>query len=478
MRCLSRFWPLLLALTAPRLLVAAAAPLSPDEAYYWVWSRALAPGYLDHPPMVALWIRLGTLLGGTTPLGVRLLAPLAALLGSWLLADSARLFSGGDRRAGWFAAVLVNATLLFGIGAVTITPDIPLLFFWAATLWGCARLAASGKARWFYAIGIFAGLALLSKYTAAFLGLGLAIWLFWCPAMRRWLGTPHPWAAGAIAILMFSPVLWWNAGHGWASVHRQGGRIGDFHPQARYLIELVLGQLALATPVVAVVLAVALWGAARAALRTRAAAWTLIVATTLPAALVFLQHALGDRVQGNWPAILYPGAVLAAALAPVWRQRRWVRHGIQLGYGMMLIACAHAASLRPALSPRLDPVIRLLDGWSDFAAAAASHPAAFIAAEEYGLASELAFGQSRLPVLGLDRRWSLFDLPAMAVGDQTGIFIVGRRHGGGVAPAGWATVRPLGTLTRGHGKIPAEVYDVYAVSGYQGGAPLPQLPGP
>src|SRR5579862_2769325 len=44
-------------LTGLRLLLAARFPLAPDEAYYWVWSRALAPGYFDHPPMIALWIR-------------------------------------------------------------------------------------------------------------------------------------------------------------------------------------------------------------------------------------------------------------------------------------------------------------------------------------------------------------------------------------------------------------------------------------
>ncbi|HEY0422416.1 MAG TPA: hypothetical protein VGC82_03740, partial [Rhodopila sp.] len=40
--------------TLIRLVMAAIVPLAPDEAYYWIWSRALAPGYLDHPPMVAL----------------------------------------------------------------------------------------------------------------------------------------------------------------------------------------------------------------------------------------------------------------------------------------------------------------------------------------------------------------------------------------------------------------------------------------
>src|SRR5664279_3412169 len=62
-------------LTAVRLTLSAWMPLAPDEAYYWIWSRALAPGYLDHPPMVALWIRAGTAVAGDGPLGVRLLGP-------------------------------------------------------------------------------------------------------------------------------------------------------------------------------------------------------------------------------------------------------------------------------------------------------------------------------------------------------------------------------------------------------------------
>ena len=75
----------LLLLAGIRLFVAARAPLSADEAYYWVWSRALAAGYLDHPPMVAFWIRTGTAVAGDTALGVRLLGPVSALLGSLLL---------------------------------------------------------------------------------------------------------------------------------------------------------------------------------------------------------------------------------------------------------------------------------------------------------------------------------------------------------------------------------------------------------
>ncbi|HTO65264.1 MAG TPA: glycosyl transferase, partial [Bradyrhizobium sp.] len=63
---------IVLALVALRLIAAAVTPLTFDEAYYWMWSKHLAGGYYDHPPMVALVIRLGTMLAGDTELGVRL----------------------------------------------------------------------------------------------------------------------------------------------------------------------------------------------------------------------------------------------------------------------------------------------------------------------------------------------------------------------------------------------------------------------
>ena len=232
----------LAALTAVRLAVAATLPLAPDETYYWVWSRALAAGYLDHPPMVALWIRAGTLVAGDGALGIRLLAPLAAALGSWLLWDAGEKLLPG-RRAGLTAAVLLNATLLLGAGAVTMTPDTPLLFFWVCTLWALARLRAqpassvveagaesgtkhgaeggtAGDAErqpgaWWLAVGLFAGLAFDSKYTAAFLVLGIGLWLL--VAERRWLARPWPWLGLLVGLLVV------GAG---AGVER-GARLGE-----------------------------------------------------------------------------------------------------------------------------------------------------------------------------------------------------------------------------------------------------------
>jgi hypothetical protein len=231
---------LLAAVTLLRLGVAAVVPLAPDEAYYWVWSRTLQGGYLDHPPMVAWFIRAGTLLAGEGAFGIRLIGPISIAVASLLLARAAdSLFP--DRRPGLLAAALFNATLLVGVGGILVTPDLPLLVFWTAALWALARLHASQDGRWWLAFGVLSGLALLSKYTAGLLGIGVLAWLLASRQAWRWWSDWRLWAGGALAVLVFLPVVLWNAAHGWASFARQGGRAGADEAgfTLRYLGELV-----------------------------------------------------------------------------------------------------------------------------------------------------------------------------------------------------------------------------------------------
>ncbi|MEP6840513.1 MAG: glycosyltransferase family 39 protein, partial [Bradyrhizobium sp.] len=82
---------IVLALVALRLVAAAFTPITFDEAYYWMWSKHLAGGYYDHPPMVALVIRLGTMIEGDTELGVRLVSILLGLPMSWAVYRTAAI---------------------------------------------------------------------------------------------------------------------------------------------------------------------------------------------------------------------------------------------------------------------------------------------------------------------------------------------------------------------------------------------------
>jgi len=469
----------LIVLTVLRLGVAAATPLSEDEAYYWVWSHALAPGYLDHPPMVALWIWAGTKLAGQGALGVRLLGPLSAAAGSVLVARTAELLFPG-RRLGVPAAALLNGTLLIGAGAVTMTPDTPLLLFWTMTLWALASLLRSGDGRWWLVVGGAAGCAMASKYTGGFLGVGIVLWLVWVPSQRRWFGSVYLWLGGALAATVFAPVVLWNAEHGWASFAKQGGRTGDWHPSAAlgHVLELLGGQAGLATPLTFILLTVGVWVAARRA-AVRDPAWSVLAFMTLPGLLVFLEHAVGDRVQANWPAIVYPAAAICAA-GLGWRL--W-RPAVALGLAITALVYVQGVAAPFALPRRLDPTLIRLAGWDgvsrDLEAMRLQQGVGWIGSEAYGLASLLAWrAPSDVPVLGAANRWALFCLPHS---DDTmpGLLVISQRRSEPPDSAYWATAEQIGQLVRTRGGaadgVEAERFRVYRATP-RPGAPIIRLP--
>ncbi len=422
----------------------------------------------------------GTMLAGDGPLGVRLLAPLAAALGSLLLAQAADDLLPG-RRAGPVAALLLNATLLFGVGAVTMTPDTPLLFFWTATLWALARLQATGRGRWWLVAGVAAGLACDSKYTGFLLLPSVLLWLIW--ARRPWLRRPHPWAGALLALACVAPVVAWNAAHGWAGFLKQGARVGDWAParSLQFLGELVAGQLGLATPLLAILFCAGIVLSTRRAWRRDNAASLLALLTLLPAS-VFVQHALGDRVQANWPAILYPGAAIAAAgLAGRWA--RWRTPAVVLGFVLTACVYAQAALAILPLPAKFDPGLRQLGGWPMLAAgvahAAHASGARFVAVENYGDAAELARAlPPGLPVVGIDARWAYVALPnaTTVIDGQSGLLLRAARYAEAPDRSDWATIGAPTTVLRIRGETVVEEYRLYPVVGRTGAIPVVVLP--
>ncbi len=210
-----------------RLLFASALGLGIDESYMVAAGRKLQLSYFDHPP-IAWWIAWGAarLAGSESAIVVRLpFIALFALTTLLMYRVTAALYGA---RAGLSAAILLNAIPVFGISAGTwVLPDGPLLAaLLGATLCLIAALPADGRAAsgWWLATGVCAGLALCSKYSALLTILGVVAFLVTEPTSRRWLARPHPWVAGLVALLIFLPVLIWNADHGWISFLFQGGR--------------------------------------------------------------------------------------------------------------------------------------------------------------------------------------------------------------------------------------------------------------
>lgn len=464
-------------------------PLLPDEAYYWVWSRALAPGYFDHPPMVALWVAAGTALAGEGAFGIRLLSPLAAAQGSLMLARAAYHLLPGEaqarREAGVLAAALLNATLLLGAGSVTMTPDTPLLFFWTAALWALARLQSGGDASWWLAAGLFIGAAGASKYSALLMVPGVAIWVLAVPSHRRWLSGWPLWAGAALAAVIVAPVLAWNAQHAWAGILKQSGRGGDAPPlrTLQFLAELLAGQAMLATPVVFALCMAGTTAALRRFSGTQPA-WLLLAGLSAIPAVVFTLHVLGERVQGNWPAIAYPAACIAAgALADRWR--RWLRPALALGFGLTAATWLQATLAPLPLPMRLDPSLLRLAGWpalaAEITAAARREGVSIVATNNYGHAALLArLLPPDLQVVGMEGRWALFRLPDARpiLAGRPLLLLHSTRRDNDLGTDDVADPQPVATLTRGRNGMAAEVFRLYRATGRHGAQPAALMPRP
>ena len=305
---------LILAMTLLRVLYASLTDLRSDEAYYWTWSKENVLSFLDHPPMIAWFIRFGTAIFGDTNFGVRFAGVLAMLITQLLLADIVWRVSN-DVRAVAIAVLMPEAALYYGLLMAKVSPDVALIPFAVAMLWALIRLRESGDARWWLAAGVFAGLALLSKFTAVMLVPAVLAFMLVPDWRRRWLLSPYPWLAALLAFTLFLPVLIWNAGHGWVSFKFQFVRAtASYHWSFRTLGEFVGLQLGLVgfilLPVVLTGVALTAWRGYR---RGDPVAILLSTCVIVPFGY-FLWKSLSLRVGDTWPMFIWPAGFAAAAI--------------------------------------------------------------------------------------------------------------------------------------------------------------------
>jgi dolichol-phosphate mannosyltransferase len=200
-----------------RLLWIGRPTLVRDEAYYWEWSRRLGLGYFDHPPLVALVIRATTALGGASEFAARV-GMVALGVGTVALAYRMGALLG-DRLAGWLCLLATATCPLLVMLTSFAAPDGPLLFLWAATLYALLLAVTTERGCYWYAAGLLLGLAMLAKYTAVLLV--PSVLLVGLLAGRGRLRRKEPYLACGLALLVFSPNLWWNLRHGWVSMSYQ-----------------------------------------------------------------------------------------------------------------------------------------------------------------------------------------------------------------------------------------------------------------
>ncbi|HEX5971349.1 MAG TPA: glycosyltransferase family 39 protein [Gemmatimonadaceae bacterium] len=477
-----------------RLFFAWWIPLFPDEAYYWDWSRHLAGGYFDHPPMIALLIRGGTLLGGATRLGVRVFPVVAGTVASFAAVGIARRIDGDP--AARSASIVFALMPLAASGLVLATPDAPLLATIAVTLYFVVRalqspIRSQASLLWWCAAGVALGLAFASKYTSILLPIGLLVAVLLRPSLRARLGEPGPYVACVLATLVFLPVLHWNATHDWISFRFQIQH-GLGTPRGSALqreLELFGGQLGLVSPILFVLAATAVWRAVR---RPVSDAHFALAMVALASWGFFVYSALRRPVEANWPAPSYvPAVALLAAMASSLTWDRWLRRGIVLAAVLVAIIYVHALVPILPLPARRDPLARGA-GWDGAArqvnAARAARTAGpgrtFVGADRYQDVSELAFHLPDHPdayCVCLTGRHNQYELwPGFADVARPGdalVLLLDERQEGVVHETAALLAPYFASVTRGapapllRGGDTVTVRRVWTLAGYRGGWP-------
>lgn len=376
--------------TLVRAVLSVELELSSVESYSWMWAERPALGYYDHPGMTA-WIgRLSMALFGRSVLGFRALTLLcsAGTIGLTFLA-ARRLY---DDQVARLAALQVAVLPLFFVYSAIVSPDAPVLFFWAATVWALAHAVSGASPRWWYAAGVLLGLALDSKYHAAFLGLGVLGFLLFSPDQRRWLRRKEPWIAAGLALLAFSPTILWNASNRWQSFAYQGiSRFREGGFQASQLGRFPLSQLALLTPAVCV----GAWASGLGSLaRWHRLGWKerFLTALGTPVLAFFLLMVFVRPVRGHWAAPGYLTVVILSS-AEVLKGGPWGRRL----YGATLAVLAGLLALLPVILA-FTPADRRT-GWAFLGDKVAGRKADFVVSSDYHVASQMGY------VLGTKESW-------------------------------------------------------------------------
>ncbi|BDG01834.1 glycosyltransferase family 39 protein [Anaeromyxobacter oryzae] len=365
--------------------------LSPQEAYYWEWSRRLDLSYFDHPPLAAWTIRLFTTAFGDSERAIRLAAAFhSTLFSAFLWLTTRRLF--GSRAA--LLAIAGGAVVpLFSIGQVIVTPDGPLLSGWAMALYCTVRALDDERPEWLLAAGAATGWAMLGKYTGFLLLPQILVLLLWDPRGRRLLRTPWPWLGVVLAAALFSPVVVWNAARHLESFAFQTTGRAETSRFRPVLFGRYVGLQVLAMSPVVLLLCV---DAVIAAWRRRAApAWRVVLIFSAPLLVLATVVSPVHWVKMNWLAPVWPTALAgAAALVPERRGPRW---WLVAGGGALALAMSVLLHLWPVVTwlplPAKDETSA---GWRELAARVEAERARLPAGApvigcNYKVASELAF---------------------------------------------------------------------------------------
>ncbi|WP_419802792.1 glycosyltransferase family 39 protein [Mucilaginibacter sp.] len=213
--------------------------LHPDEAYYWMYSRFLDWGYFDHPPMVALFIRVGNSLFHNE-LSLRLLTVLSGTFSWWVLWQILKKY---QVEAKWFV-LIISSISIFHIFGFTTTPDAPLFFFGTLFYFFYQQYLEKDRFGTAFLLSLALAGALYSKYHA------ILLVVFTLMANPKLFRRKSFWLVAAFTLILFLPHIFWQVNHDFPSIKYHLVEREADHYQFQFTYLFLIGQLFMAGPLV------------------------------------------------------------------------------------------------------------------------------------------------------------------------------------------------------------------------------------
>lgn len=379
-------WLLLLG----NLLVVCGIDLAHDEAYYWLFSKNLAWGYFDHPPMAAWLIALTNWLPGE--FGVRLSYVLLMQGAGWLLASLA------PQSHRWFVWFGLNIFPLLAFAGVFAIPDGPLVFFSVLWIWTLDRSLKNDTALNACVMGLATALLFYSKYHGV---LFVAATLL---ALPKLFLRKNFWLAAIVGFVLFLPHVYWQWSHEFATfryhfIDRPKIAAGWKQPLEFILIQVFLPGVFLAPYIWKAFFAKKVEGEFERALK--------FMAFFVP--IFFFLSTFNKKLEANWTvAAGIPLLVLVARGSLDWMAGRWPRGLAWASLGVVVLM-----RFVMVMPPEWHGIQRghEFHGWTEWARdMKAQAGACHLAANRYQFASKLSFYlQEDIPALNVGTRLNQFE---------------------------------------------------------------------
>ena len=329
-----------------RLLFISNTLLINDEAYYAIYARHLAWGYVDHGPIVAYLIKLFTLIwenSFTVRLGATTLMSVLTII---LYYFGKKYF---NTETGIVLSLSLTANMLFHTNSIVITPDVPMTFFTILAMM-FYYLAYCVNKKYIYIGGGMLGLAVLSKISALFPAIGIALYPILIKEKRHWLKNIHYYGSFTLAFLIFLPFIIWNFQNDFAFVRNQGSHIyrgGGFG----HFINLWLGLAVISGPLFFYFSVIKPFANLKSWKSSSDSIQFFTIVTIVPLSY-FLGHSLFSKFELNWPAPVFLSGLFLLALQINNSQKRF--YYAQIIYSLLLIFIITVQTFKPILPVKGD----------------------------------------------------------------------------------------------------------------------------